>query len=641
MERLFLSRRVFATLLPLWCVSVAATQTSYSFNPTNDVFVRENDVSYESWSKLRTDKTPGYRKRSFLRYDVSSAAGAVASASLKLYVHEDTGAFEVVELKDQDVWKDLPDDMWTWDDKYVWCGPSELEAGVCRTTGYAESEWICGNDQDCSNGFFGVDVTELVEWDIDSGVLLFGLQQREGALAMSSVDEGDITLRPILSILTEPVPPTMTHGPGVGGVTHDQAVLWVRTDMGAKVDFLLSTASNMSDVLTSPSTTTNAESDFTAKIRVEQLQPNTRYYYLPRIGGKTVDIVPPPYFQTAPEPDAEQPFSFVVLTDYQSLTPTSIDVTPATFQSAAAEEPVFTIVGGDFDHRNPGAGTTDLLLIQNSTRTMYKENFDRDIPRRKDFVDYIQRRGALAHLWDDHDYSYNDGDGDYVGKYVALQTYDEYWPTYDRPAADQGIYHSWYWGHVQFILLDGRLHRTNSDAPDDCYKTMLGQEQKTWLKQTLLDSTAVWKIILSGSVFNPTVKCGADNWCEYRTEGREIAEFIRDNWIENVVILSGDIHAGGITNGTNSVYNTPWEMASPGVDMVIPGCDTTTYQGPDKFGEWTHGTWGEGYRLLDPPLTCWGYGHVDVLTNPHRLVLKVKNDQGETQIQATVDAESW
>lgn len=138
---------------------------------------------------------------------------------------------------------------------------------------------------------------------------------------------------------------------------------------------------------------------------------------------------------------------------------------------------------------------------------------------------------------------------------------------------------------------------------------------KAWLKQTLLDSTAVWKIILSGSVFNPTVKCGGDNWCEYRTEGSDITEFIRDNWIDNVVILSGDIHAGGITNGTNSVYNTPWEMVSPGVDMVVPGCDTTTYQGPDKFGEWTHGTWGEGYSLLDPPLTCWGYGHIDVLTN--------------------------
>ena len=73
--------------------------------------------------------------------------------------------------------------------------------------------------------------------------------------------------------------------------------------------------------------------------------------------------------------------------------------------------------------------------------------------------------------------------------------------------------------------------------------------------------------------------------------------------------------------------------------MVVPGCDTTTYQGPDKFGEWTEGTWGEGYSLLDPPLTCWGYGHIDVLTNPHRLILTVNNDQGEPQIQATVYAQ--
>ena len=78
-------------------------------------------------------------------------------------------------------------------------------------------------------------------------------------------------------------------------------------------------------------------------------------------------------------------------------------------------------------------------------------------------------------------------------------------------------------------------------------------------------------------------------------------------------------------------------MATPGVDVAL--CDTTTFVGPDKFGEWTHGTWGEGYRLLDPPLTCWGYGHIDVLTNPHRLVLTVNNDQGQPQVQATVYAE--
>jgi alkaline phosphatase D len=639
MRRSIANRLVLIPLLSLWCIHVAKAQVSYSYNPTDDVFVKEDGVSYEIWGKLKTDTTDGFRKRSFLRFDVSNLSGAVEAASLRFYVHEDAGAFEIVELKDEDTWKDLPDNMWTWDDRYQWCGLSELDAGICRTTGYAEAEWICGNDQDCSNTFIDVDVTELVEWDLESGVLLFGLQERQGAIELASDNDLDVGLRPTLTITTtdETVQPTMTHGPTASGVSHDQAVLWIRTNESAAVDFVVSRASSMRGAKISPSITTSADNDFTARVSVRRLKPNTRYYYLPRLNGQPLEVAPTPYFYTAPRPGTEQAFSFVMLTDYQVLSPESREVTLDTFQSAAREAPAFAIIGGDFDHRDPGRDITDLSLIQERTRNMYKENFDRNIPRRRDFVDYIQRRGATAHLWDDHDYGYNDSDGNYIGKYVALQTYDEYWPSYSRPASEEGIYHSWNWGHAQFILLDGRFHRTDSDATDDGAKTMLGDAQKAWLKQTLLESDAVWKFIISGSVFNPTVKCGADNWCEYRTEGREIADFIRDNWIKNVVILSGDIHAGAITDGSNSDYDTPWEMASPGVDVAL--CDTTTFVGPDAFGEWTHGTWGEGYLLQDPPLTCWGYGHVDVLTNPHRLVLTVKDEQGQPQVQATVYAE--
>ncbi|MCP4572743.1 MAG: hypothetical protein GY838_10365 [bacterium] len=438
---------------------------------------------------------------------------------------------------------------------------------------------------------------------------------------------------------TAPATASLTHGPTVGGVTESRAQLWVRLDGPAPVAFRYGTDPALARFSVSTTAATVAEQDFTARVIIEPLQPDVLYYYAPVVAGKVALQPPYPRFRTAPTVDESAEFTFVYLTDFQN--PNS-GGRVETFRSAAACDPAFAILGGDFDHRNPGRAKNGpertLEDIRERTRTMYRENLQRGMSRRTDLVDYILRRGSIAHFWDDHDFCCNGSDGTYHAKHLALRIYDEYFPGFARPAPEEGIYQTWRWGQVQFFLLDGRFHRTPRDAPA-ADKTLLGAEQKAWLKRELLASTAVWKILLTGSVFNPTVKCGADNWCDYRHEGRELTDFINHHEVRNVVLMSGDLHAGAITDGTNPVYNTFWEMMVPGADVYTPGCDTSTYQGPGKFGVWTHGTWGEGFRKYRRPLTCFGYGQVDVLTGPHRLVLSVKDELGETRITATVHAD--
>jgi len=432
----------------------------------------------------------------------------------------------------------------------------------------------------------------------------------------------------------------LTHGPSAGGVSSDRAQLWVRLDGPAPVAFRYGTDPTLVRSKVSKHVASAAAHDLTAHVTIGPLRPDTRYYYVPVVAGETALDPPYPTFLTAPPTDKHVEFSFVYLTDFQNP---NRGGEVETFRSAAACDPAFAIIGGDFDHRNPGRakGGPERTLdeIRERTRTMYKDNLQRDMTRRTDLVDYILHRGGIAHLWDDHDFGYNGSDGTYHAKRLALEIYDEFFPGFERPAPENGIYQTWHWGQAQFFLLDGRFHRTPLRAVDDGHKTLLGPEQKAWLKRELLASTAVWKILLSGSVFNPTVKCGADNWCGYRHEGRELTDFINDNGISNVVIMSGDLHAGAITDGANPVYDTFWEMMVPGADVVTPGCDTSTYQGPGKFGVWTHGTWGKGFRTLRKPKTCFGFGQVDVRTDPHRLELSIRDEWGETKLSATVLAE--
>ena len=84
---------------------------------------------------------------------------------------------------------------------------------------------------------------------------------------------------------------------------------------------------------------------------------------------------------------------------------------------------------------------------------------------------------------------------------------------------------------------------------------MLGADQKDWLKLSLKNSDAAWKV-LGSSVpmlqfgFDTSIKGGSidgilwsDSWDGYPVELKEITAFIRDENIANIVSLSGDRHA--------------------------------------------------------------------------------------------------
>jgi alkaline phosphatase D len=73
---------------------------------------------------------------------------------------------------------------------------------------------------------------------------------------------------------------------------------------------------------------------------------------------------------------------------------------------------------------------------------------------------------------------------------------------------------------------------------------MLGTEQKTWLKNWLVskNETAKFKFILSPIAFTEDFPSTIDSWGNYLTERDEILEFIRENHIEGVLLLTGDSH---------------------------------------------------------------------------------------------------
>ncbi len=415
-------------------------------------------------------------------------------------------------------------------------------------------------------------------------------------------------------------PPRLSHGPLVGAVTWESALVWARTNVAASVQLAYGTDEALSSPTHSEAVETGSASDFTAQIALTNLSPETTYYVDVLVNGRSQFSAPYPQFATFPPPDQEREFSVVVLTDFASAVKNLPRV--QTFDRASDENPALVIIGGDFDHRNPSGKTAE--QARSAKRRMFRDLYT---PARNmhDFVNLILRRYPVAHIWDDHDYGQNNGDKTYPWKDVSRAVLQEYFPLY--PVGPYGIWQSFRYAQAEFFLLDSRSQRDNNRDPDGPDKSMLDGDnlgengQLQWLKEGLRQSQARWKFIVSPSVWNVTAQ-KPDAWSAFDYERTALLDFIRENGIAGVVVISGDLHAGGIDNGSNA--GLP--------DMLVPSPNLNWNQCGTGI---SIGTWSEGTYMTDKG-DCRGYGLIRVLTNPDRVELVVKDDRGNPKVTYTV-----
>lgn len=314
---------------------------------------------------------------------------------------------------------------------------------------------------------------------------------------------------------------------------------------------------------------TFATTNKTAKITVTGLNSLTNYYYGVEVNG-TLQTGGRGQFKTFPNSGSATNFTCAFASC--SLTGTNSTV----FNSIKSYNPAFFIHMGDFHYEN--IDTNNIQLFRDAYNTVFsasnRASFHANVP--------------TVYMWDDHDYGTDvtaDGNNKYNPAATAAHaSYRERVPHY--PLAGTGtapIYQSFVYGRVRFIVLDIHTAKDRHTDPDSTTKTMLGTTQKAWFKNELLQTEPV-KVIVNSQPWIDTAN-DDDNWTYFPDERKELMDFIKNNnLMDKVMMLSGDMHAVAIDDGTNNSFATGGGKGFPVFQAAPLDQNPTSKGGPYTFG---------------------------------------------------------
>lgn len=314
----------------------------------------------------------------------------------------------------------------------------------------------------------------------------------------------------------------LIHGPLLANFTDKSANIWVRTDEERPLKLKIDDQSYLAR--------TTKEKDYTGVLTADNLKPNTTYHYELSIENKALQKG-----QFITFPKAEKAAKFQIgfgggagyTPQYERMWDT------LSTHSLTA----FCLMGDNVYHDSPKyPDIQDYCYYRRQSRAEYRR-FSSQTP--------------IFAIWDDHDFGDNDSYGgtkinEPYWKLPVWKKFKNQWPNpyYGGGNKNPGTYYDFSIADVDFFMMDTRFYRTNGKdkiKPD----TMLGNVQKQWLFDKLLNSTATFKVIGTSIPITPGTKTGRgglDTWDGFNKDREDLFTFIETNNIEGVFFMAADRH---------------------------------------------------------------------------------------------------
>ena len=400
-----------------------------------------------------------------------------------------------------------------------------------------------------------------------------------------------------------------SHSPASFDVASRSVLVWVRgTSDGQSVQLEWDRVDSFASSTLTQTIRLAKDRDLTHTFALDGLEPDSVYFYRPvthagdrRLVGDTGQV------RTAPE--TSRAFSFAVSADTLAYyKPFRL------FDTMLARRPEFFVNLGDTiyaDHPKRGffAGSLELY------RDKHAEN--RDDARMQKFMSLT----PTFAIWDDHEVQDN-FDRTHASLAAGRQAFIEWWPR--RAAGEFQLYRRFSWGPLaDFFLLDTRQYRSPANAPDDADKTMLGTEQKAWLKDGLKTSRAPLKLILSPSPFN--ARSARDSWAGFPSERNELNDFVAANMVHRVLLISGDWHmAADLSRVVTAIDEV----------VVGPIAAWPQFQMEPKNSR----LWAQSKRPHVGDAFNFGYGRIEPTPAGARLTLEIVDIDGNVRFSKIVES---
>lgn len=296
-------------------------------------------------------------------------------------------------------------------------------------------------------------------------------------------------------------------------------------------------------------TVTNSESEIITQA-FSGLTPMTKYdYYVEDESGQPLSQE---YneFSTLPGSSIDTSFNFIIMSCF-NIERERYN-TDFSLKEDRSRDTIMNLYRGHDAIRRLAPG----IVIYNGDNVYYHHG-PRTVKTRKDmfakwndlftlsFLKSLNASTSGYWMMDDHDYRFNDSDNStsrFPTPEDGIHVFRAQTPNYSKNPLYKKIRVS---QKLELWLLEGRQYRDNNNEEDSPSKTLWGEQQKEWLMNSLKESTAMYKVIVSPTpIVGPDARWKTDNHTSgFKFEGSEFQSWLSQNFSpQEIVLITGDRH---------------------------------------------------------------------------------------------------
>ncbi len=356
------------------------------------------------------------------------------------------------------------------------------------------------------------------------------------------------------------------YGVSSGDPTDSSVVIWTKVEEYpfAYVHYQVAEDKDFRKIVDSGTVKTDKSRDFTVKVLVKGLEPGKTYYYRFRYKNRRTGKV---YYsvvgKTHTLPKETDRFR-IALVSCQHFSAGYFTVYKYILEDGAD----LILHLGDFIYEFPvyerDVVRADVIAYVDELeeyRSKYK------LTLTDPYIKEALRNIPLVAIWDDHEVV-NDYSGKTMRYYNRKRLYDAYKAFFEyMPIMEQNvekdrwrIYRKFKVGNLlEIFMIDGRQYRDEDvcrptwDPPERCTKlsfaegrTYLGEEQRDWLIEGVVNSKAIWKLIGNNTMMMDFRKDGkvlfVDQWDGFYWEKAYILRKFLKHGVKNIIVGTGDTH---------------------------------------------------------------------------------------------------